>query len=47
MLRFCLAFAATAAFAQETVVVNYNDRAALEGAFAANPGQIACVILEG
>jgi glutamate-1-semialdehyde 2,1-aminomutase len=35
-----------AAFAQETVVVAYNDRAALEAAFAANPGQIACVIVE-
>jgi glutamate-1-semialdehyde 2,1-aminomutase len=35
-----------AAFARETVVVNYNDRAALEAAFAANPGQIACVIVE-
>ncbi len=35
-----------AAFAQETVVVPYNDRAALEAAFAANPGQIACVIVE-
>ncbi len=35
-----------ASFAQETVVVNYNDRAALEAAFAANRGQIACVILE-
>jgi glutamate-1-semialdehyde 2,1-aminomutase len=35
-----------AAFAQETVVVAYNDRAAVEAAFAANPGQIACVIVE-
>lgn len=35
-----------ASFAQETVVVAYNDRAALAAAFAANPGQIACVILE-
>lgn len=35
-----------AAFARETVVVNYNDRAALDAAFAANPGQIACVIIE-
>ncbi|ACB76824.1 glutamate-1-semialdehyde 2,1-aminomutase [Opitutus terrae] len=33
-------------FAQETVVVTYNDRAALEAAFAANVGQIACVIIE-
>ncbi len=35
-----------AAFAQETVVVAYNDPAALEAAFAANPGKIACVIIE-
>src|SRR5690349_1003583 len=35
-----------AAFANETVVLPFNDRAALEAAFAANPGQIACVILE-
>jgi glutamate-1-semialdehyde 2,1-aminomutase len=35
-----------AAFAQETVVVPYNDRAALEAAFTANAGQIACVIVE-
>jgi glutamate-1-semialdehyde 2,1-aminomutase len=35
-----------AAFANETVVLPYNDRAALEAAFAANPGQIACVIIE-
>jgi glutamate-1-semialdehyde 2,1-aminomutase len=35
-----------AAFAQETVVVAYNDRAALEAAFTANPGKIACVIVE-
>jgi glutamate-1-semialdehyde 2,1-aminomutase len=35
-----------AAFAQETVVVPFNDRAALEAAFAANPEKIACVILE-
>jgi glutamate-1-semialdehyde 2,1-aminomutase len=35
-----------AAFANETVVLPYNDRGALEAAFAANPGQIACVILE-
>ena len=33
-------------FAQETVVVAYNNRDALAEAFAANPGQIACVILE-
>lgn len=35
-----------ASFARETVVLPYNDRAALDAAFAANPGQIACVILE-
>ncbi len=35
-----------AAFAQETVVVTYNDRGALEAAFTSNPGQIACVIVE-
>jgi glutamate-1-semialdehyde 2,1-aminomutase len=35
-----------ASFAQETVVLPYNDCAALDTAFAANPGQIACVILE-
>ena len=35
-----------AAFAQETIVLPYNDRAALDAAFAANPGQIACVIVE-
>jgi glutamate-1-semialdehyde 2,1-aminomutase len=35
-----------AAFARETVVLPYNDPAALDAAFAANPGQIACVILE-
>ncbi len=35
-----------AAFARETVVLPYNDTAALDAAFAANPGQIACVILE-
>src|ERR1019366_2870694 len=35
-----------AAFARETVVLNYNYRAALDAGFAANPGQIACVILE-
>jgi glutamate-1-semialdehyde 2,1-aminomutase len=34
------------AVAQDTVVLPYNDRAALAAAFAANPGQIACVILE-
>lgn len=35
-----------ASFAQETIVLPYNDTAALEAAFAANRGQIACVILE-
>jgi glutamate-1-semialdehyde 2,1-aminomutase len=35
-----------ASFAQETVVLPYNDRAALDAAFAANPGQIACIIIE-
>jgi glutamate-1-semialdehyde 2,1-aminomutase len=35
-----------ASFARETVVLPYNDRAALDAAFAANPGQIACVIIE-
>jgi glutamate-1-semialdehyde 2,1-aminomutase len=35
-----------AAFARETVVLPYNDTAALDAAFVANPGQIACVILE-
>ena len=35
-----------AAFARETVVLPYNDRAALDAAFAANPGQIAGVIIE-
>jgi glutamate-1-semialdehyde 2,1-aminomutase len=33
-----------AAFAAETVVLPYNDCAALDAAFAANPGQIAGVI---
>jgi glutamate-1-semialdehyde 2,1-aminomutase len=35
-----------ASFARETVVVPFNDRAAVEAAFEANPGQIACIILE-
>jgi glutamate-1-semialdehyde 2,1-aminomutase len=35
-----------AAFAQETIVLPFNDTAALEAAFAANPDQIAGVILE-
>jgi glutamate-1-semialdehyde 2,1-aminomutase len=34
-------------FAQETIVVPYNDPSALDAAFAANPGQIAAVIVEG
>ena len=33
-------------FARETVVLPFNDAAALEAAFAANPGQIAGVIIE-
>ena len=35
-----------AAFARETVVLPFNDPAALDAAFAANPVQIAAVILE-
>jgi glutamate-1-semialdehyde 2,1-aminomutase len=35
-----------ASFAAETVVLPFNDRAAVDAALAANPGQIACVILE-
>ncbi len=35
-----------AAFAQETIVLPYNDRAALDAAFAANPEKIAGVIIE-
>ena len=35
-----------AAFARETIVLPFNDLAALEAAFAANPGSIAGVILE-
>ena len=35
-----------AAFAQETVVLPYNDTAALAAAFAANPGKISCIIVE-
>jgi len=35
-----------ASFARETVVLPYNDRAALAAAFAANPDQIAGVIIE-
>ncbi|MBL9201507.1 MAG: glutamate-1-semialdehyde 2,1-aminomutase [Opitutaceae bacterium] len=35
-----------ASFARETIVLPFNDRAALDAAFAANPGEIAGVILE-
>jgi len=35
-----------AAFARETVVLPFNDPAAIDAAFAANPGQVAAVILE-
>ena len=35
-----------AAFTQHTIVVPYNDEAAVRAAFAANPGQIAGIILE-
>lgn len=35
-----------AAFTQHTIVVPFNDSEALKAAFAANPGQIAGVILE-
>jgi glutamate-1-semialdehyde 2,1-aminomutase len=35
-----------AAFASQTIVLPFNDSAALDAAFAANQGQIACVILE-
>ncbi|HTJ79445.1 MAG TPA: glutamate-1-semialdehyde 2,1-aminomutase [Rariglobus sp.] len=35
-----------ASFARETIVLPYNDRAALDAAFAANRGQIAGVIIE-
>jgi glutamate-1-semialdehyde 2,1-aminomutase len=34
------------AFARETVVLPFNDPAAVDAAFAANPGQIAAVIVE-
>jgi glutamate-1-semialdehyde 2,1-aminomutase len=34
------------AFARETVVLPFNDPAALDAAFAANPGSIAAVIVE-
>jgi len=35
-----------ASFARETIVLPYNDAAAVEAAFAAHPGEIACIILE-
>jgi glutamate-1-semialdehyde 2,1-aminomutase len=35
-----------AAFARETLVLPFNDPAALDAAFAANPGAIAAVIVE-
>jgi len=35
-----------ASFARETVVLPFNDTAAIDAAFAANPGQIAAVIIE-
>jgi len=35
-----------AAFAQETIVLPFNDLPAVEAAFAANPGKIAGIILE-
>jgi glutamate-1-semialdehyde 2,1-aminomutase len=35
-----------ASFAAETIVVPFNDPAALDAAFAANPGKVAGVILE-
>lgn len=35
-----------ASFARETVVLPFNDRSAVQAAFAANPGQIAGIILE-
>jgi glutamate-1-semialdehyde 2,1-aminomutase len=35
-----------AAFARETVVIPFNDPVAVDAAFAANPGQIAAVIVE-
>jgi glutamate-1-semialdehyde 2,1-aminomutase len=35
-----------AAFAEKTIVLPFNDPDALDAAFAANPGRIACVILE-
>jgi glutamate-1-semialdehyde 2,1-aminomutase len=35
-----------AAFARETVVIPFNDPAAVDAAFRANPGQVAAVIVE-
>jgi len=35
-----------ASFARETIVLPYNDVAAVDAAFAANPGQISCIIVE-
>jgi glutamate-1-semialdehyde 2,1-aminomutase len=35
-----------ASFARETIVLPYNNLAALDAAFAANPGEIAAVIVE-
>jgi len=35
-----------ASFARETIVLPYNDAPAVEAAFAAHPGEIACIILE-
>jgi glutamate-1-semialdehyde 2,1-aminomutase len=35
-----------AAFARETVVIPFNDPDAVDAAFAANPGQVAAVIVE-
>lgn len=35
-----------ASFARETIVLPYNDVAALDEAFASFPGQIACIIVE-
>jgi glutamate-1-semialdehyde 2,1-aminomutase len=35
-----------ASFARETIVLPFNDTGAVDAAFAANPGQIACIIVE-
>jgi glutamate-1-semialdehyde 2,1-aminomutase len=35
-----------AAFAQETIIVPYNSPAGVDAVFAANPGKIACIIVE-